>query len=269
MPTLRTTRVRVAANSRNNIAEIAAAAAQSYVAAVEAADGAALEPAVATALRTLAEWRIPLGGQCWAGCGARTIAGALTPMVGPAPTGVNLVSGDYSRTQGITAAAGKYIATNRFPSDIGVRGNAHFYTWVPKATTAPTAFRVLFGGIFTAGGCGLRRVNTGPLDYHARVQYAGAILSPITVGTPIGVFGAGLNEPVYESQFGDATREEVTVAATPDPTTTVNVLADSGGVVGYVGGSVTIVSNGRYIDRSAISTRFGDFMAAVISGVTP
>jgi hypothetical protein len=46
--------------------------------------------------------------------GARTLAGALTPLVGPAPTNVNFVSGDYSRTLGLLGnGSTKYLEANR------------------------------------------------------------------------------------------------------------------------------------------------------------
>ena len=93
--------------------------AAAYIAAVEAADGQALEAGV--------RWNID---QFVRGCkadgiwtaikascilsGARTLSGALVPLVGTAPTNVNFVSGDYNRKTGLVGdGTTKYLNSNR------------------------------------------------------------------------------------------------------------------------------------------------------------
>lgn len=97
--------------------------AAAYIAAVEAADGQALEAGV--------RWNID---QFVRGCkadgtwtaikascilsGARTLAGALVPLVGTAPTNNGFVSGDYNRKTGLKGSGGvgasvKYLNANR------------------------------------------------------------------------------------------------------------------------------------------------------------
>jgi hypothetical protein len=82
--------------------------AAAYIAAVEAADTQALEPAVRTAINDFVVGCKADG--IWAAikascilAGARTLEGALVPLVGPAPTNVSsrFVSGDYSRKTGL------------------------------------------------------------------------------------------------------------------------------------------------------------------------
>jgi hypothetical protein len=95
--------------------------AMAYVAAVEAADGQLLEFAVGKAINDFVVG-CKLDG-IWpaikASCilaGARTLAGALVPLVGTAPTNVNFVSGDYNRKTGLggdAVNASKYVNTNR------------------------------------------------------------------------------------------------------------------------------------------------------------
>jgi hypothetical protein len=47
-------------------------------------------------------------------CGARTLSGCLVPVVGPAPTNFNFVSGDYNRKTGLLGnGASKYLDSNR------------------------------------------------------------------------------------------------------------------------------------------------------------
>lgn len=93
--------------------------AAAYIRAVQSADNAALEPAVAQAINAFV-----LGCKAdgiWsaikASCilmGARTLNGALTPLTGSAPTNNNFVSGDYNRKTGIVGnGSTKFIDANR------------------------------------------------------------------------------------------------------------------------------------------------------------
>jgi len=100
-----------------------------YIAAVEAADEAAspgvgaLETATKVAIHSFVKGCKNDG--IWpaikASCilaGARTLAGALVPLVGSAPTNVNFVSGDYNRETGLGDASNttKYLNSNRSAS---------------------------------------------------------------------------------------------------------------------------------------------------------
>jgi hypothetical protein len=90
-----------------------------YIRRVEAADGNLLEPLVKAAIGNFV-----LGCKAdgiWnaikASCilaGARTLNGALVPLVGTAPTNFNFVSGDYNRKTGLVGdASTKYLNSNR------------------------------------------------------------------------------------------------------------------------------------------------------------
>ncbi|ATW62771.1 hypothetical protein SCBWM1_gp87 [Synechococcus phage S-CBWM1] len=90
-----------------------------YIAAVEAADGQALELQVRSAVEAFIVGCKADG--IWdaikATCimaGARTLAGALVPLKGAAPTNFNFVSGDYDRKTGLKGnGSTKYLDSNR------------------------------------------------------------------------------------------------------------------------------------------------------------
>ena len=92
---------------------------RSYIRRVEAADGQPLEPMVRRAIDAFVRGCKNDGN--WpaikASCimaGARTLAGALTPLVGATPTNFNFVAGDYNRRTGLVSdGASKYLNTNR------------------------------------------------------------------------------------------------------------------------------------------------------------
>jgi len=94
--------------------------AAAYVAAVEAADGQLLEYATGRAINDFVVGC--KNDRIWtaikASCilaGARTLAGALVPLVGTAPTNVNFTSGDYNRKTGLVGdSSTKYLHSNRF-----------------------------------------------------------------------------------------------------------------------------------------------------------
>jgi hypothetical protein len=93
--------------------------AAAYIAAVEAADTQALETATRYAINNFVIGCKQDG--IWtaikAGCilaGARTLEGALVPLVGTAPTNFNFVAGDYNRETGLVGdGSTKYLDSNR------------------------------------------------------------------------------------------------------------------------------------------------------------
>jgi len=80
--------------------------AQAYITAVEAADTQALEVGVKDAINAFvigckADGIWPAIKASCIMAGARTLAGALVPLVGAAPTNIGFVAGDYNRKTGL------------------------------------------------------------------------------------------------------------------------------------------------------------------------
>lgn len=109
--------------------------AAAYIAAVEAADGQALEAGVRTAINAFVVgckadgiWNAIKASCIMAG--ARTLAGALTPLVGTAPTNFNFVSGDYNRKTGLIGnGSTKYLNSNR-NNNADPQNSNHNAAWV-------------------------------------------------------------------------------------------------------------------------------------------
>jgi hypothetical protein len=153
--------------------------ATAYISAIETADGQSLEPAVKTAINNFVAGCKSDG--IWsaikASCilaGARTLSGALVPLVGAAPTSINFVSGDYNRKTGLVGnATTKYLNSNR-AADADPQNNASLAIWVSTPATTinlyylgalrSTPTPAVFSGISTNVGLGLRSsgfVNAG------------------------------------------------------------------------------------------------------------
>jgi len=119
----------------------AAADVNAYITAVETADGGvALEAGVRDAINTFITGCKSDG--IWsaikASCilmGARTLSGALTPLVGSAPTNNNFVSGDYNRKTGLVGdGTSKSLAANRLAND-DPTDNCHLAAYVSTVGT--------------------------------------------------------------------------------------------------------------------------------------
>jgi hypothetical protein len=118
-----------------------------YVNAVEAADGQLLEFGVGKAINDFVVG-CKLDGT-WsaikASCilaGARTLAGALVPLVGTAPTNVGglFVSGDYSRKTGLVGdGSSKYLNANRL-NNAQPQDNRHQSVWLSASAPDTAVF---------------------------------------------------------------------------------------------------------------------------------
>jgi hypothetical protein len=112
-----------------------------YLSRMAAADGAGVETGVAVAVDaffrdTKAAGVFSALKACCILAGARTLAGALIPVVGDAPTNVadGFVEGDYSRTAGLTGDGTSYIDSGRANDDDPVNDN-HNAAYVTAANT--------------------------------------------------------------------------------------------------------------------------------------
>lgn len=114
-----------------------------YLNAVEAADGQALESSVKSAINTFVIgckadgiWNAIVASCIMAG--ARTVAGAIVPLRGNAPTNNNFVSGDYSRKLGLLGNdSNKYLATgyNNNDETSFPRNDSHISCYVSASQT--------------------------------------------------------------------------------------------------------------------------------------
>jgi hypothetical protein len=156
-----------------------------YIAAVELADGQPLELLVKKAISDFVRGCKADG--IWtaikASCllmGARTLAGALTPLVGSAPTNNGpFVSGDYDRKLGLVGnGTSKYLDTNRTGSaDPQDSMHMSFYFGAARGT----------GAYMGAGGAanGTTQIAGGfssNVDFRSRSSTAASISSASTVG---------------------------------------------------------------------------------------
>ena len=191
--------------------------ARAYLAAVEAADTQALEPAVRLAVDAFVVGCKADG--IWdaikASCilaGARTLTGALVPLVGTAPTNVGglFVSGDYDRKTGLVGnGSTKYLNSNR-NNNADPQDNQHFFCRV-SATPAGTAAVIGAGG--TDSGSSNIVFASGTASYRSRNNLTG--FSTTTHG--LGGFGASRSSSASFSYLSSSgvTNTAATTSQTP------------------------------------------------------
>ena len=123
--------------------------AQSYITAVEAADGQALEVGVKNAINAFvidckANGIWTPAAQLLTPCGPRTLAGALVPLKGIAPTNNGFLSGDYNRKTGLgdPSNTSKWLDSNVLQNSLAA--SSHALAW-RGAITANSGDEALIG----------------------------------------------------------------------------------------------------------------------------
>jgi hypothetical protein len=176
-----------------------------YIRRVEAADGQALELSVRLAIDTFVRgckadgiWSA-LKASCIM-AGARTLSGALVPLVGAAPTNFNFVSGDYSRKTGLVGdGSTKYLSSNR-NNNADPQNSKHISVFVSNLSTVGFAiFGTEAGGI--AGATQLSqnasivacRLNSSSSPSHANAASAGFIGASRSVASMFSLRNGNVN----------------------------------------------------------------------------
>lgn len=240
--------------------------AQTYITAVEAADGQALETGVKDAINTFVVgckadsiWT-PIKACCILS-GARTLSGALVPLVGTAPTNNNFVSGDYNRETGLVGnASTKYLNSNRNCNADG-QNDSHLSVYVSSlGATVGTAFISAGAGNSSIGATGLYRSGNSR-SRNATGDLGGA--------TPTGFSGISRSSSTGYTRRASGTDTSITRASqTPfisnffifgDNNSTNLVIASDGRLAFYsIGTAITLAS----LD-SRVSTLISDIAAAI------
>jgi len=232
--------------------------AQAYIIAVEAADGQTLEPAVRTAINDFVVgckndgiWTA-IGSSCIL-AGARTLAGALVPLRGTAPTNFNFVSGDYNRKTGLIGnGTTKYLDSNR-NNNTSPQNNFHAAVHVTQPHTAATNTTYLGVALGGAGISHLGVAKSGANDLFFRVQTSAAS-SSAGAGNTTGFIGVSrLEASSYNIRFGNSNTNVIAASEIPH---NGNLLV-FGRVAGqpYVDGRIAFYSIGQSLNLAQLDNR--------------
>ena len=238
----------------------------SYVAAVEAADGQELEFGVAKAINdfVLGCKNDGIWDAIKASCilaGARTLNGALVPLVGTAPTNYNFVSGDYDRETGLVGdGSTKYLDSNR-NSNSDPNSNIHQSIFISTAHAS---------GVGVYIGVGANDVGATHILAHLTLNVIGARNRSInadiisSTGASTGFVGTSRNNS--STFLLRVNNLSSSFTRTADPSINANhfVLARNGaGDNSFTTGRIAFYSIGESLDLAALDTRVSALITAI------
>ena len=235
-----------------------------YIAAVEQQDNQALEYGVNVAINNFVVgckddgiWDA-IKSSCIL-AGARTLAGALVPLVGTAPTNFNFVSGDYDRKTGLVGdGSTKYLNSNR-AGNAEALNNQHLSVYVDTAATATDAY------IGLGGDTGIYR-NTGlnAIDVRSRNSIGGSTGSINSIGF-IGISRGNASNFDARTSGNTVIINIVSNFANPQNTT---VFARQSGTSLLADARIAFYSIGEALDLALLDARVSALITA-IDGAIP
>jgi hypothetical protein len=234
-----------------------------YLSSVEAADGQTLEPDVRTAVEAFIVGCKADG--IWsaikASCilaGARTLSGALVPLVGTAPTNFNFVAGDYNRETGLKGdRLTKRLNSNR-KNDSDPQTSAHIYCRVSETNTAGLS-HILIGTLNLSGGRCIRISGGNSLQ-----RFLNSSVNSISATLELG--GAGLSRsesPAATSMWGSVNTSYSQAVTT--------MLTEDIGIFGVSAGSsdarLAFYSIGESLDLALLDARVTTLINAFAAAI--
>jgi hypothetical protein len=245
--------------------------AQDYILRVEAADAAPLERPVRAAINTLVTglksdgvWQ-RLGAACIL-AGARTLAGILVPLVGPAPSPANFVQADYSRRNGLAGnGSTKNLNSNR-AQNADPQDDLHMSVYATAAATNAAGFPVYLGvGSGSAGDCHIF-VSNNATDVLARMRSA---TSDTFAGraTALGLIGFSRTQGHWFAATAGASSRQFARASQASRTESTRVFSSLNVTTGvanlFSNARLTWYSIGRAVDLPALQARLDTFLTSI------
>ena len=240
--------------------------AQTYITAVETADGEPLEAGVKDAINDFVVGCKADG--IWdalkASCimaGARTLNGCLVPLVGSAPTNFNFVSADYDRVTGLKGdGSTKYLDSNR-ANDADTQNSNHNSVFV---TVSPieSGFFMGSGNVGNSGVNVMYRRDNNDFAVVSQGDGRSGVEERIAnQGDVPGFKGISRNTGAeYTARTGG---QYITVTRTSAAPNSNNLLVFSSSGVPFIDPRLSFYSIGESIDLAALDTRVSALMTAI------
>ena len=236
-----------------------------YITAVESADGQSLENPVKVAINNFVIGCKNNG--IWtaikASCilaGARTLSGALVPLVGTAPTNFNFVSGDYDRKTGLLGnGSTKYLNSNR-NNNADPQNNKHvaaFYTETPTRTVDRFSVGIITGSATTQLGS-----SSTTLFLRVNGQASGITNSASITN----LFGASRSNSLTQEYRFNGSSGSLSRASETPPSLMLDIYR-RGTTGNYFDGRMSFYSIGESLDLALLDTRVSNLMTALASAI--
>jgi hypothetical protein len=241
--------------------------ARDFISRVEAADGNALENGVKIAYSNFIRGCKADG--TWnaikASCilaGARTLSGALVPLVGTAPTNLNFVSGDYDRKTGLVGnGSTKYLESNRV-SNADPQNSSSLAVYATALTTGISFYIGTGNAPSIANAIGF----DGNLFTYSRSNVV-ARPNPLVGSHTAGLIGIDRSSNSNFRIRSNKTTSTATVSSIGTSTDSVRVFA-TGAVAGFNSNSrLAFYSIGESLDLALLDARVTDLINAIAGAI--
>jgi hypothetical protein len=247
-----------------------------YIAAVETEDAQPLESAVRLAVNAFvrgckADASPNSGVSNWdaikASCiltGPRTLAGALVPLKGPAPTNVGpFVSDDYNRETGIVGnGTTKYLNSNR-AGNTDPQNNFHLGIWISTAQT-PGGSGVAYAGNGTTGS-GSSQIVRGAAGVIAMRSRSGTGDEFAGLSASTGFMGQSRNAAAsYNRRIAGTTSSVTRDSESP---LSQNIAIFGRNLAAQSDARIAYYSIGEAITLDALDARLATYIAAINAAI--
>jgi hypothetical protein len=238
--------------------------AEAYLLAVEAADGQQLEKTVGDAINAFvvgcksdAIWNA-IKASCIL-AGARTLPGALVPLVGTAPTNNSFVTEDYNRKTGLIGdGSNKDLITNR-NNNSDPQNSKHISVYATQTYGGNS--RIYMGG---SGGSGTSQlfISSSTLIRHILSSNSGPLLSTNFAG----LIGTSRSNSTQVVSRGNGTSTTSSSTSQTPINQILRVFANGTGQNNSAG-RIAFYYIGESIDLAALDTRVSTLMTALATAL--
>ena len=239
--------------------------AQAYITAVETTDGQALETGVRDAINAFvvgckADGIWTAIKACCILAGARTRLGALTPLVGAAPTSFNFVDADYNRETGLIGnGSTKYLNSNR-NNNADPRDSNHNAVYVHTAGTATAAY---MGASVTSTGAGENNLGRSAAIF---ARNRSQLPADVATATATGLIGT--SRSVSASFVVRAAATSTTINTTSQVPFNGNLSIFATGALGFpTNARLAFYSIGESLNLALLDARVTDLINAFAAAI--
>ena len=233
-----------------------------YIQAVEgpAGDNQSLEPAVRQAINNFVVGckQDGIWSAIKASCilaGARTLSGALVPLVGVAPTPSGFLTGDYDRKSGLKGnGSTKYLDSNR-NNNADPQNSQHLSVYIteqPNSTTDPN-YAYIGANWNQAGASVIGRSGLGARQAYIQMRFGTAFEAAGGTATT-GFVGASIGSgSSYSVRYSNASNSRSSTSVTPR-NENIYVFRNGGGSA-YALNRIAFYSIGESLDLAKLDAR--------------
>jgi len=245
-----------------------------YIRAVEEADGAYLETSVKTAINNLVSglksdglWE-SMASTCLLS-GPRTLAGALVPLRGDAPTAEGgWASGDYDRATGLTGdpTASLYLNSNR-ANNADPQNDAHLSVYLTSPVTSGGVYGLIGTGQSTPLASHVVGINS--IDSAFFRSNAPTSLDIVSAGQSTGLYGVTRNSAsLFSVRVQGSSSSLAETSVTPASLNSYVFARNNNGTAGnFSDPTIAFYSIGTSLDLAKLDSHITAYVTAIGAAV--